>query len=375
MASRRIIVLGLLAFFLAAQPLSACSIPVFRFALERWAPDLFEVSVFFRGTLSDSDERRVTQFEDWAVRNGGHLNLEVVRCNLEEEVPADLLAIWTSMKNAPLPTVVVRTPHKATGQTIVWSGRLSDPFLDTLPASPARREILQRLLQGDSVVWLFARGGDAAQAKIARQTLDTALEQVAEQVELPAGIGRPGSELLARIPLRLKFSVVEVSAEARDELVLSQLLRSALSKPLRDGDSLIAPIFGRGRVLAVQSARELEPETITDLTTYLCSACSCQVKQQNPGFDLLGEMNWDERLFGEATELSGIDSSEPRRLAGVAQEDVAPILVAIPPGHALRVTQSPSTEIDRSSPGGHASLLVFVTLLALSASLFVVLPK
>ncbi len=365
----RLIVLSLLTFFAAAQPLSACSIPVFRFALERWAPDLFEVSVFYRGPLSDSDEQRVTRLEDQAVRNGGHLNLEVVRCHLEEEVPADLLAVWKSLNDAPLPTVVVRTPRKATGQTIVWRGRLNEPFLNALATSRARREIAQRLLQGDSVVWLFVRGKDLKQANRTRKSLDTALEQVAEQIELPAGIGRPGSELLAKVPLRLKFSVVELSADSRDEQVLLQLLRSALSQPPSAGDSLIAPVFGRGRVLNVQSARDLEPEAISDLTTYLCSACSCQVKQQNPGFDLLCEMNWDERLFGETSDPASDTASD-------FTTDSEPTLVAIPSGHASQASKPTSAKLAHtSSTGGHVSLLFALAALAVMACSIVIAKR
>jgi hypothetical protein len=356
----RVIVLSLLAFLAAAQSLSACSIPVFRFALERWTPDLFEVSVFCRGTLSDLDEQRVMRLEDQAVRNGGQLNLEVVRCNLDEGVPADLIDVWKSLNDAPLPTVVVRTPRRATGQSLVWHGRLNDPFLDTLVGSPARREIVQRLLHGDSVVWLFVRGRDAEQADRTRKSLDVAIAQAAEQIELPAGIGRPGSELLAKVPLHLKFSVVEIAAEASDEQILLHLLRSALPQPPRDGDSLIAPIFGRGRVLAVQSARDLEPETITDLTTYLCSACSCQVKQQNPGFDLLCEMNWDERLFGGATDPAAAEADST---------DIEPALVAIPSGQATRdPTPNSGPIVSPSARRGH-TLVYLLAALGAAASL------
>lgn len=248
---------------------------------------MFEVSVFFRGTLKDTDAKRLTQLEDWAVHNGGNVNLEVVRCDLDERVPADLLDLWKSLKDAPLPTVVVRTPLKATGQHIFWQGRLSDPFLEDLATSPARREVAQRLLRGDAVVWLLLRGSDKELAARTRASLDAALAKLAEEIELPPGVGRPGSELLAKIPLQMKFSVVEVSAESAEEQTLIKLLHGGLAKAPVASDSYIAPVFGRGRVLNVLSASKLESETVGDWTRYLCSACSCQVKQQNPGFDLL----------------------------------------------------------------------------------------
>lgn len=360
--SRRGFAWFLLAFLVSTESLSACSIPVFRFALERWVPDLFEVSVFYRSSLSDTDERRLTHLEDTAIRNGGRLNLEVVRCNLDDDVPADLLTVWKSFDDLPMPAVVVRTPRKGIEQTIVWHGRLNDPFLDTLATSPVRREIAQNLLHGDSVVWLLVRGSDSEQARRARQTLDAALTELSEQIELPVGIGRPGSELLSKVPLHLKFSVVEISRDARGEQILLQLLQSALPQPSSASDSLVAPIFGRGRVLAVQSARNLAPETITDLTTYLCSACSCQVKQQNPGFDLLCEMNWEERLFADWPENASAAANE-----STADDEVA--LVSIPPGHAPQTSMTGSNDIAKPSGRGHSGVLVAIVALAVAACL------
>ncbi|MBC7819380.1 MAG: hypothetical protein IAG10_21050 [Planctomycetaceae bacterium] len=364
--SLRVIVVSLLAFFASAQSLPACSIPVFRFALERWAPDLFEVSVFYRGTLNDADAKRLNQLEDLAVHNGGSVNLEVVRCDLDDRVPPDLLALWQPPKDGSLPTVIVRTPRRVTGQSIVWQGRLSDPFLDTLGTSPARREVVQRLLQGDAVVWLLVRGTDKQQAARARAALDSALENLADQIELPPGVGQPGSELRTRIPLHLKFSVVELSADSRAEQALVKLLHGGFAKPPLASDSYLAPVFGRGRVLNVQSAREVDSDSISDLTRYLCGACSCQVKQQNPGFDLLCAMNWEERLFGETSDPAPDTASD-------STTDSEPTLIAIPSGHASHVARtSAANPAHTPSDGGHRGFLLVFAALAVMASLIVI---
>lgn len=364
--SPRVICLTLLAFFASAQTLPACSIPVFRFALERWVPDLFEVSVFYRGTLNDADAKRLNQLEDLAVHNGGSVNLEVVRCDLDDRVPDDLLVLWKSLRDAPLPSVVVRTPRKATGQSLVWQGRLSDPFLDTLATSPARRDVAQRLLQGDAVVWLLVRGTDQQQAARARAALDSALENLADQIELPPGVGQPGSELRARIPLHLKFSVVELSADSRAEQALVKLLQGGFAKLPLASDSFLAPVFGRGRVLNVLPARDVDSESISDLTRYLCGACSCQVKQQNPGFDLICEMNWEERLFGETSDPA-LDA------ANDVTTNSEPTLIAIPSGHASHVSKpTPANSAHASSAGGHTRLLLALATLAVMASLIVI---
>ena len=57
----------LAAFFLAAGPASACNVPVFRYALERWKPDAYEVHVFHKGPLSERDRAAVRLLERQAA--------------------------------------------------------------------------------------------------------------------------------------------------------------------------------------------------------------------------------------------------------------------------------------------------------------------
>ena len=361
--SLRLIALTLLTFLGAVPSLPACSIPVFRFALERWSPDLLEVSVFYRGTLNEEDAKRLSQLEDWAVFNGGQVNLEVVRCDLDDRVPDDLLALWRSVKETAMPSVIVRTPRKTREQSIVWQGRLSDPFLDVLASSPARREVTRRLLQGDAVVWLLVKGTDQALAARAKAALDSALENLADQIELPPGVGQPGSELRARIPLHLKFSVVEVAADSRAEQALVRLLQSGFAKAPLSSDTYLAPVFGRGRVLKVLSAQDVDADSIGDLTRYLCGACSCQVKQQSPGFDLLCEMNWEERLFGETSDAAP-------EAANDSTTDSELTLIAIPSGQASHDSRTtPASSTHATFARGHTSLLLALAVLAVVASL------
>lgn len=346
------------------QPLQACSIPVFRYALERWPADLFEVAVFFDGQLSSADMERLNQIEDWAALNGGNANLEVVRCNLHEKVPADLLAVWKSLPSAPQPYVVVRAPRERTKQAIVWQGRLQDAFLDQLSMSPARREVVQRLLKGDAVVWLLLRGDDPELAARTRRTLDETLRQLEEETLLPPGVGQPGSELQSKVPLHVKFSVVEISAKSPEEQPLVALLQGRFKKAPEPSDSLVAPVFGRGRVLEVLSATEVDAESIADLTRYLCGACSCQVKQQNPGFDLPLAMNWEEKLFD--------DEQIPRSDEPQATESYEAEFVPIPTGSTASVlplkcgTVSPPPGLARRTVmlwvGGFVGLLVLVVI-------------
>jgi hypothetical protein len=58
----------------------------------------------------------------------------------------------------------------------------------------------------------------------------------------------------------------------------------------------IAVVFGRGRVLGAWRAADFQDDEIEEVCLFLAGACSCQVKRQNPGWDLLLRCDWEERL-------------------------------------------------------------------------------
>jgi hypothetical protein len=374
-------VAALILLLLCAADVKACSIPVFRFALERWAADLYEVDVYFRGELTADERRQLSTIEDLAAINGGSINLEVVRCDVDGKLADDLERVWNDLGDVPLPHVVLRAPGGRRGSPQVWSGPLTE-FSPALVDSPARQELVRRLLRGDSIVWLVLPGTDVEAAKVVTQRLEAALAALSEEITIPRGVGLPGSELASGIPFHVKFSVLTAPRETEAAFRAQLAAQLRYEEEPRDGDpwasgeTLVAPVFGRGRALQSLPAAEVDDDAIAEVCRFLCGACSCQVKELNPGFDLLLAVNWDERLFapGEpiATEPPPADASE-----------TAPQLVAIAPGrapssevHAPDVASAPPTVEDLTSakgrptkpnpgrqPGGTLLILIPVALL------------
>jgi hypothetical protein len=211
------------ASLLLAHSADACSVPVFRYALERWPADLFEVDVFYRGTLTADQRARVSQLEDQSQVNGGTVNWEVIHCNLDKELAEDLRAVAAALGDIPLPHVVLRRPGGRRRSAVVWSGPLSE-VKPSLWTSPARQELIQRLATGDAVVWLVFRGSGEAGSKQVVERLQDELPRLAEEIPLPAGVGLPGSELLTNLPLDVRFSVLEVDGKSADEAILRNLV-------------------------------------------------------------------------------------------------------------------------------------------------------
>jgi hypothetical protein len=55
---------------------------------------------------------------------------------------------------------------------------------------------------------------------------------------------------------------------------------------------ILFPVFGRGRVLGSVFGKELNAGTIFEVAHFLCKECSCQLKELNPGMDLLIQADW-----------------------------------------------------------------------------------
>ena len=67
-------------------------------------------------------------------------------------------------------------------------------------------------------------------------------------------------------------------------------------------------------------AKELSSQTVMNACQYMVGECSCTVKTQNPGVDLLMSANWSEALGGDTVVI--VDS----------QAELSPLFVEIPPG-------------------------------------------
>jgi hypothetical protein len=62
---------------------------------------------------------------------------------------------------------------------------------------------------------------------------------------------------------------------------------------------VVFPIFGQGRALYALVGEGIKHETIDRAATFLIGKCSCEVKEQNPGFDLLLAADWKALLAAQ----------------------------------------------------------------------------
>jgi hypothetical protein len=103
----------------------------------------------------------------------------------------------------------------------------------------------------------------------------------------------------ASLPLRVAFSVLRAPRNDPAEALFVKTLLHGEAQT--NAGPVVFPIFGRGRALAALSGQQLTAKVIRDAANFLCGACSCEVKELNPGKDLLLAANWNS-IFTAAPE-------------------------------------------------------------------------
>jgi hypothetical protein len=274
MIRKSALIVGLLA--VALMEASACTIPVFRYALNNWPGDQYELRA------------GAVQLPTNAVAN----------------------LVVTPGKDGPARLLL--------GQHEIWSGTLTKETLAAILDSPVRREVVKRIVHGDAAVWVLVESGNASADAAALRTLTDRLKYLQSVIQLPEqDPNDPSSQLGPGPALAARFSVVSLSRkDPREAFTLAMLERSPEKTPTA------FPVFGRGRVLAVLPQKDLTPENIEDVSAFLIGECSCQIKAAHMGWDLLVNCNWDE-------ELERVDEERRAVPMPTAQAEMKPETVMI----------------------------------------------
>ena len=278
----------LTASLLAAAKASACSVPVFRFALNYWPADVYQ------------------------LRASGARLSDDLPINLESK-PGDS-----------------ETARLSLGDREVWSGKLTPDALATLLDSPVRREVCSRILRGDSVVWMLVESGDTAKDDAAEDALSKRLRYL-ESIAIVPEI-RPDDPLSRLGPgptLTVRYSVLRLSRKDPRELFTLAMLERERVDP---ATPVAYPVFGRGRVLIALPQEKLTADNIDEVCQYLAAACTCEVKDRRLGWDLLVQCDWEEELAKAEQQRLREAATQPAPATRPAATQPSPTFIPIASG-------------------------------------------
>jgi hypothetical protein len=278
------IVLKALAVLSLAAAAPVCSIPVFRYALERWRAAPYGGVLFHQGPLSPEARKLLAELE------GSGLNVYVEPVDVAKPLGDDHKALWEAEKAQPLPRLVISYPNQP--EAVAWRGLLAPSTLRALIDSPRRKETDRLLTTGTSVVWWFFESGVAAKDEAALALMSKELSRLEKEIKIPIP-GPDDPPLRSAVPLKVAFTLLRVPANAEAEAPFLETLQRAR----RDWAlPAVIPIFGRGRALGSLCGEEINADHVSRMAEYVTDACSCEVKELNPGVDLLFAADWDGLL-------------------------------------------------------------------------------
>ncbi len=368
-----------IALFGVMRTTPACEIPVFRYALECWQPSAYEGVVFHKGPLDEDTKRLLT----WLNTRAANLNLRLV--NAEESIPTGVEKIWAAQHPRELPWLVVRYPYPSSqdaqrhgpvtdmgdtwtvASSTVWEGPLTSNHLHRVIHSPARERISRDILSGISCVWVLVESGKPEVDAAKRDFLEGHLKTIKEGVRLPEVSHAWVAEerMAGAVPLKVDFSVISLSRQdSAEEVFLHLLLRSQPGLAQHAEVPVAFPVFGQGRAIWPLVGDQINTGMVDNAIAFLLGFCSCEIKELNPGFDLLMDVDW----YGSVTNRLTAPAAPPElvSVASVAEQVDAPAAPA-------PASESAPVEASRAArfPRGVTTTLIVLALAVLAGGLWI----
>jgi len=284
----------------------ACITPVYRYALERWMPLPYQVVVFHGGKAIESEDKQFVALR--ASLCASNANIEFRDVGVATPSTPEFQKLWESCQDKPLPWMVVCFPRNVAAEHPVWSVAFNAENIGRLLNSPARAHIARHLSAGDAAMWILVESGrkelDAAKTELFQKTLKKlsdeftiASHDAAKSFQASQVAGYPAAAA-APVAADITFGFTRI---ARTDAAEAVLLRMFFEYARKNAEPEISEpraflVFGRGRTLGPLTGAEISEENITEATSFLSGPCLCEIKEQNPGVDLLMNVDWNDVL-------------------------------------------------------------------------------
>jgi hypothetical protein len=332
---------------LAGSRAVACNTPVYRYAMYNWPPSPYQVFFLQRGAMSKDDEALHKKLGELAQEGAAAANVAMEVVDLEKQPPDRLPepVRQALQKDKTLPKHLVIAPWDAE----IFAGRLDAAALQALVDSPLRTQLGEMLDSGKLAVLVLVTGEDKAENERAEKVAGETVAQVAAGNLPSQPESQPGTEDPDAPKQRLELGLIKLS---RTDPAEQWLLRSlmAIEPELNDAQwtkqPMLFAVYGRGRAMPAFVGKGITTENLAELVGFLSGACSCQVKDSNPGRDLLIRWDWE----ATSSRLAANEESPDQLQSGYAEFSVSGVAQSM-----TSEVKQPAEGGDRSPPGGTAA--------------------
>ena len=265
----------LLSVILGATAVCACDLPVYRYALERWARDPCFLVCYASGEKSKA-EAEIERILDQDPDDGFYANIFYKRVDVKgiEKLHERSTArkLWEQHKTDKLPLFLVTSPMGI----VFHAGPLTPQDLGPMLSSPKRKEIAEQLCD-EKLAFVFLRSGEAEKDKAAAAVM----KELAK------------SEVAAEI-----LAVVEVDRSDDTESWLVRQLLAVEDDLAETKEPMLFPMIGRGHLLPPYVGEGISKQNVEEAVMILGGPCTCTVKAYLGGVDLLTNWNWEGVIYG-----------------------------------------------------------------------------
>jgi len=192
--------------------------------------------------------------------------------------------------------IILKYPADKRIKNIVWEAPLSIQNLDKIMNSPAREEFVDKILNGDSLVFLLLEGSNSKQNNRIANVILTNISLLENKIKLPHEYTDISKEDLKIYDTNIvfKLSMMRLSRTNLQEKVFINILTKSLPKSIyKQSDPIVFPVFARGRMLSAFREKDVNYKTLRRACEYVAGECSCEIKSGNPGFDIFIPTGWD----------------------------------------------------------------------------------
>ncbi len=296
----------------AAMVANACDTPVYRYAMYRWFPAPYEVYYFHRDQLDQSAQVIQARIDKFAELEEVPANMVFLPVDLNKDkelrsVPPDVKEAWLKQDEPPIPSYLISSPLGVH----LHQGQLTEKELDELIDSPKRKEAVKDLSQGKAGVFVLLTGADTSKNDEAEKLLRSVVSDVGSgkiNLYMAPTFVPEGEE--PESPPGLDVGFVKVSRESKAEKWFVRCLLAVEPDLAKQEGPIVFMLYGRGRALFSCLGKGIERDNLLMDIEFITGACSCTVKDQNPGVDLLFHTDWDVAAETLARQFSGEEGSE-----------------------------------------------------------------
>lgn len=291
---------------------SACETPVYRYAMYRWQPAPYEVYFFHDQPAGESDQQVQDLLIEAERGDAARANIALIPVNVSEDpelasVPPDVKKAWTERNNKQMPSYFISTPY---GVGLSFE-QLDEAKVKSLIDSPARKSLAAQLETGKLGVFVMLSGKDDAENKSTESILNGLVEEVQEgKVSLYVSpTDEPVSDDSATKP-NFDIGLIQLDRESKEEQWFVSSLLAMEPDLVEEERPMVFLVYGRARALLPYIGKGITRENLIREIEFISGACSCTVKEQNPGVDLLVKYDWESAAAMLAEKFGSEEGNE-----------------------------------------------------------------